>query len=59
MNLRHIYNDHINTDMPFDKLKQLCSKACDLHYGFLVIDKDRDKEKGRYRLGFDTFVQRF
>lgn len=57
MNMRHVYNDHVNTDMPFDKFKALCGKAWDHHYGFLVIDKDRDKEKGRYRLGFDTFVQ--
>lgn len=57
MNLRHIYNDHVNTDMPFETFRTLCGKAWNHRYGFLVLDKDRDKEKGRYRLGFDTFVQ--
>jgi len=57
MNLKHIYNDHVTTDMPFDKFKSLCGKAWNNKYGFLVIDKESDIDKGRYRLGFDTFVQ--
>ena len=27
MNLKHIYDDHVNTDMPYSKFKELCS-AC-------------------------------
>lgn len=57
MNLRHVYSDHVNTDMSFEKFKTLCGRAWNHRYGFLVIDKDRDRERGRYRFGFDTFVQ--
>lgn len=56
MNLRHIYNDHVTTDMTFEKLKELCAKAWQDNYGFLVIDKTSDPYKGRYRIGMDSFV---
>lgn len=57
MNLRHVYNDHVTTDMSFDKFKQLCAQAWKDSYGFLVIDKTLDPYKGRYRIGFDSFVK--
>lgn len=57
MNLRHIYNDHVNTDMTFTEFKNLCLKCWrDGKHGFIVIDKDGDVEKGRYRKGFDCFA---
>lgn len=56
MNLKHIYSDHVNTDMSFEKFKDICSTAWKNKHGFLVIDKDSDLEKGRYRLSFDQFV---
>jgi len=55
-NLKHIYNDHIGCDMTFVQFKEICSKAWEEKYGFLVIDKDSDKHKGRYRIKFDQFV---
>jgi hypothetical protein len=57
MNLRHIYSDHVNTDMTFEKFKMLCSIAWKENHGFVVIDKDSDIDKGRYRTGLDSFVQ--
>lgn len=57
MNLRHIYTDHVNTDMSFDKFRGLCAQAWKDNHGFLVIDKTRDINKGRYRLKFDLFVE--
>ena len=57
MNLRHIYNDHVNTDMPFGKFKALCSLAWKDNYGFLTIDKDKAVCKGRYRIGIDSFIE--
>lgn len=57
MNLRHIYNDHVNTDMTFDKFKTLCSIAWKENHGFVVVDKDSDIDKGRYRTGLDSFIQ--
>lgn len=59
MNLKHIYNDHVNTDMVYSKFREMCSKAWVNKFGFLVIDKDSDIENGRYRIGFDSFVRDF
>jgi hypothetical protein len=56
MNLRHIYNDHVTTDMSFDKFKEICAKAWQDNFGFLVIDKTLGPYKGRYRIGLDSFV---
>src|SRR5436190_18424888 len=55
-NLKHIYNDHVGCDMTFNQFKEVCAKAWEVKYGFLVIDKDSDKQNGRYRLKFDQFV---
>ena len=55
-NLKHIYNDHVGCDMTFIQFKDICAKAWEEKYGFLVIDKDSDKHQGRYRLKFDHFV---
>lgn len=58
LNLRHVYNDHVNTDMPFDVFKKVCAKGwSSKRHGFIVVDKDRDLNGGRYRVGFDTFVR--
>ena len=56
MNLKHIYDDHVNTDMSFSKFKELCSACWDNKYGFLVIDKDNEINQGRYRKCFDCFI---
>ena len=41
LNLLHIYKDHVNTDMTFDKFKHIrLGFWNDSSYGFLVIDKD-------------------
>lgn len=57
MNLKHIYNDHVNTDMVFNKFRDLCSNAWKHKFGFVVIDKDCDLKNGRYRVGFDRFLK--
>lgn len=56
MNLKHVYNDHVNTDMTYADFKTLCSSCWTDKYGFLLIDKDSDLDKGRYRKGFDCFA---
>lgn len=56
-NMRHVYNDHVNTDMSFDVFKKVCDEAWKSDkYGFLVVDKDSDMNCGRYRIGFDKFI---
>ena len=56
-NLKHIYDDHVNVDMSYDKFKSLCSHCWTAPYGFLVIDKDGEKNFGRYRKGFDCYFR--
>lgn len=56
LNLKHIYNDHVNTDMTFEEFRKTCAKCWKDKYGFFVIDKDSPMDKGRYRKGFDTFM---
>lgn len=55
-NLRHIYDDHVNVDMRFQDFKDICSSCWREKYGFVVIDKDCALSSGRYRKGFDTFI---
>ena len=56
MNLKHIYDDHVNNDMRFNQFRDLCIACWRDKYGFLVIDKDSDKYSGRYRHSFDCFI---
>jgi len=54
-NLKHVYNNHVNTDMSYDEFCALC--CWQQKYGFLVIDKeDSALTNGRYRKGFDKFA---
>lgn len=55
-NLKHIYDDHVNVDMSFQQLKDICGVCWEDPYGFLVIDKDFPLRSGRYRKGFDAFI---
>lgn len=58
LNLKHIYDDHVNFDFPsFLEFKQVCNLCWDSNkYSFMVIDKNSDLNKGRYRKGFDMFL---
>lgn len=56
LNLKHIFEDHVNLDMTFSQFKELCSICWEDQYGFLVMDKDCTKSKGRYRKGFDKYI---
>lgn len=57
LNLKHVYNDHVNTDMSFETFKDLCSTCWNKgRYNFVVINKDCELNKGRYRCGLDTYV---
>ncbi|KYN29400.1 hypothetical protein ALC57_01155 [Trachymyrmex cornetzi] len=55
-NLKRVYNDHVNTDMPYENFCDLCRKCWQQKYGFLVIDKDSALTDGRYRKGFNDFA---
>lgn len=55
-NLKHIYGDHVNTDMNYQEFVAICRECWKNRYGFLIIDKESDINKGRYRKGFDQFI---
>jgi hypothetical protein len=55
-NMKHIYDDHVNTDMPFNKFIDICTICWKEPYSFLVISKDDNILNGRYRKGFDEFI---
>lgn len=55
-NLKHIYNEHVNTDIAWHTFKQLCSAIWQDPFNFLLINKDCTINNGRYRQCFDTFI---
>lgn len=57
LNMKKIYDDHVNMDMSLSKFKDICNLCWGKDkYGFLVIDKECNVNTGRYRQGFDTFI---
>lgn len=56
MNLKHIYDDHINNDITFKQFIDACNKCWNDNYGFMVIVKQYPLRSGRYRKGFDNFI---
>lgn len=56
VNLRHVYDEHVSADMTWLQFRDMCAKIWSTPYSYLVIDKDSEKNKGCYRLNFDTFV---
>lgn len=57
INLKHAYNEHVNTDMSFQDFFQMCKTVWGLgKFACLVIDKTRDLNDGRYRCNFDSFI---
>lgn len=56
INLRHIYDEHVGTDMSWAQFREMCSKVWSNNYNYLVINKDCEKNKGGYRMMFDTFI---
>lgn len=55
-NLKHIYNEHVTTDMSWNQFKGICNKIWGEPYNFLIINKDCALNNGRYRQSFDTFI---
>lgn len=56
LNLRHAYNEHVNTDLNYDQFKAMCAECWREKYGFLVINKECQINKGRFRKGFDQYI---
>lgn len=56
VNLKHIYDEHVNTDIEWPRFKDLCSLVWKEPHNFLLINKDCSTNEGRYRKGFDIFI---
>jgi DNA polymerase III delta prime subunit len=56
LNLRHVFDDHVSPDITFDEFKKLCSLCWKKKYDFVTIDKESALNEGRYRCGFDVFI---
>jgi len=56
LNLKHVYDDHVSPDLTFEEFKKLCGLCWKNKYDFVTIDKERQINMGRYRSGFDVFV---
>jgi len=55
--LRNAYNDFACGDMNFDTFNDICRECFKEKYGFLTIARENEVNDGRYRKGFDCFVQ--
>jgi hypothetical protein len=53
--INHLYNDHASTDMSIQEFHKLCKMAWEKSHGFLTIDLTSKPERGKYRIGLDTF----
>lgn len=57
-NLKHVYEDHINTDMTYLRFRDMCARVWNGgSNSFVVVDKERDIDDGRYRVGLDEFIK--
>lgn len=56
INLRHVYDEHVSTDMTWMQFREMCSQVWKDAYNYIVINKDCQKNDGCYRLKFDTFI---
>lgn len=56
-NLKHVYYDHCSSDMSYPEFKNFCT-TCWVRgrFEFVVISKESERDNGRYRHGFHTFV---
>lgn len=50
-NLRHVYDEHVNSQVDWIMFKKMCGTCWSQPFGFLVIDKDNNN----FRKGFDEF----
>lgn len=58
MNLKHIYDDFsISVDMNFDQFIKMGNMCWSNQFNFLVIDVNNSPNNGKYRKGFDQFIQ--
>ena len=57
LNMKHIYNDHVGSDMNNETFSKMCRECFKEKYGFLVISKDDSFDGGRCRKVFHTYIK--
>lgn len=58
LNLKHVYNDFsVNSDMSFERFRELCSECWRQPFGFTCISLEHDVNAGRYRKNFNEYLQ--
>lgn len=55
-NLKHIYDDHLVGDITFEDFKTICRNCWNNPHDILVIDLDCPHDNGKFRQGFDKFI---
>lgn len=56
LNMKRVFNDHVGTDMSFERFSEICGECWRDDHGFLTVVKDSPLNDGRYRKNFDGFV---
>lgn len=56
LNLKHVFQEHVDGDMSFNTFKHICERAWKNPFGFLTICRDSEIDKGRFRIGFDQYI---
>lgn len=55
-NIKHLYSDHVAPAVSLQKLMEMCAVCWQTDHGFIVIDKGKDIENGKFKMGFDTII---
>lgn len=57
INLKHIYDEHVNSDLTWINFKSICSYIWKDKFACLIINKECELNNGRYRKLFDEFIK--
>jgi hypothetical protein len=56
LNLKQVYQDHISPDITFDQFKSICNKVWNKDCSFVTVNKECKLNEGRFRKGYDHFI---
>ena len=57
-NLRHVYDDHVGSDMTYDNFKTLCNICWKEKYDYLTINKEEENVySGKYTRNFKEILE--
>lgn len=56
LNLKHVYDDHLSSDLSFSTFQSICKFAWNNPFGFLIIDSEKSIYKGKLRTSFHHFI---